>query len=152
MWIFLICRPISNSSSPLWRLFQGHKSQLVSLSFSCSTTFSVLRQGQSTCLFFHFLCFWLSGLLEQQIPQDSKFSLFLFFSFLLISLKSGLLTKIRSSVRISKSQRNLSLILSDGLWFLNILFAIMVNFLSLAQFSVNYFPHSFVPNFVLLLC
>ena len=69
-----------------------HQSQLVSLSPSCSTAFSVLCHGVSTYLFFCFLCFFYSG--GSWNGKIHYMTSSLFFFFLLIITRSGLVAKI----------------------------------------------------------
>ena len=76
---------------------------------SCFTTFSVLRQGPSTCLSLRFLLFfilWSIGTFKCTIQQVHP-SLFL-----LICTQSGLLAEIRGYVWISKFQRILYVLFS----------------------------------------
>ena len=59
VWIASILPSVSNCSisfPSLWGPSQAYQLQVVSPSLSCSIAFLVLRQGLSTCLFFHFLC------------------------------------------------------------------------------------------------
>ena len=81
--------------------FQVQQLQLVSLSPSCFTTFSALKQDPSICLFFYFLLFSLCGPLEQQNPLYD-------IPFFLINTRSSLLAGIGWSVCIWKFQRILS--------------------------------------------
>ena len=70
---------ISNASSTLsklWGPLQTQYLQLVSPVCSYSTAILVLRQGPSTCFFFHFLWFSLGGLLVRKNLWDGKLSFF----------------------------------------------------------------------------
>ena len=58
----------------LWRSFQVHQLRLVPLPPSCSTAFSFLKQGASTCLVFFLPSLSLCGLFEQQNLLDKFFS------------------------------------------------------------------------------
>ena len=76
--IWLVSILLLVSSSPqlflgTWLLFQGLQLQVVSLSPSCSITFSVLSQSPNICPFFFFFFFCLPSLsvynlLERQNP------------------------------------------------------------------------------------
>ena len=65
------------------RFFQVYQLELVSLTPSCSTTFSVVGKYSNICQSFRFLSFSLSGLLEGQNPKiQSHFIWFVHLPFL----------------------------------------------------------------------
>ena len=123
-------------------LYQEHKLQLVSSSFSCSTIFS---RSRYLSFFQHY-----SVVCRDSKGHNSACSLF--FPFLLIITRSGRLADIRWSVCISKSQRSLCLILQDR--FLSCAYTIcsIVKFKFLAQFPVDHFAHPVVPSLIFFLC
>ena len=71
---------------------------------------------------------------------------------MLINTKFDLLTRIRLSISISKSERILCFLFEDRFWFVHILFICMGKFQSLVQFPVDHLSHPVVPSLVLLLC
>ena len=86
-----------------WWLYQEHQLQLISLSLSYSTAFSILKVPISLVVFFQFY---------SVVSRDSKVhnlasSLFLVDYCCLVVWQSGCLAEIRWSVCISKSQRSL---------------------------------------------
>ena len=106
VWMVVLRPLIFNSSSifcSLWGMFQVHQLLSVSPLPICFTTSSVLWQSLSTYLYFRFLWFSFCDPLGQQNPLDGKFS---FFEEVIIT-RSRLLTGIRWSVCIAKSQRDL---------------------------------------------
>ena len=86
---------------------QAHQLQLVSLSPSCSTTFSIPWQRSKYLSLFSLLSFSRCPPLEQQNPLDDKFSFFL-----LINSRFSLLANIWWSVCISKTRRILCILFS----------------------------------------
>ena len=94
--------PISNSSSPFIKTLRIVMSTPITIGINIAFmfhSFFVLWQSQSTCLFFHFLWFSLSG------PQDGKVHYSTGSLFFLTITRCDLLAGIRWSVCISKSYR-----------------------------------------------
>ena len=81
--------------------------------------------------FFFILSVLFCGKLGQQSRQFCKFSFFL-----LIIIRSGLLAKIRWSVCMSKSHRNLCVIFLDSCWVVHISFVRGVKYKFLAHLPV----------------
>ena len=77
---------------------------------------------------------------------------FLFFSFLLITIRSCLLAEIMWSVCMSKSHWSLCVILQDRCWIVPIRFVRMVKFQFLAHLPVDYVAHPVVSSLIFLLC
>ena len=115
---------------------QRHQSQLVQLSLSCSTAFSILLQGRDTYPSFHILSILFCGQPGLQSRQFCRFSIFFFFFFLLIIIRSDLLAEIRWSVCMPKSQRSLCVSFSRtgaGLCIYHLLVWSNLNFLHISQ-------------------
>ena len=119
----------------LWRPFQGHHLQLVSLtpSSSCALSFSALKQTPSIFLSFRFLLFSISGPVNSNIFLDYKFS-FSFLLMLCLVLCSGL-----GYPFVSQSPQNfIGFFFKGRFWFMPISFISIVKFKSLAQFLVDH--------------
>ena len=126
IWVFSILPLISSSSSlpGSWEQFQVPQLQLSPFLTSCSSAFSALRQGLSSCLVFRLLLFsmWSAGTAKSTIWQVL---------FLRIKTRIG-------SVCISKFQKILCFIFLDKFCLVHISFVGMIKFLSLAQFPVDH--------------
>ena len=111
-----------------------HQSQLAKSLLSCSTAFSILYQGRGTYPSLHIPSDLLCGLPGQQSRQFCKFSLFFFF--LLIIIKSGLLAGIWWSICMLKSHRSLCVAFSRtgaGLCIYRLLVWLNLNFFYISQ-------------------
>ena len=105
IWIVSTHMQTSKSSRPFNKplvMCQKHQSQLVQSSLSCSSASSVLSQGWGTYPSFHILSVLFWGQPGQQSRKYCKFSFFL-----LIIIRSGLLSGLRWSVCMLKSHRSL---------------------------------------------
>ena len=74
---FFLWSPVPPISFPnLWRPFQGHQLELLSLLCSCSTTFLALWQDSSTYQSFHFILFsvcW-NYILNKELKKKSTYN------------------------------------------------------------------------------
>ena len=130
VWIVSPRPPISNPSSPLLKLSGIFPSTPIRNGVHICLmfhSFLVLKQGLYTCLSFHFLWFSISGPLEQQSPQFSRFSFFLslFFFFFFFFFANYYLVwsscwdqVICLNFKIPKNF--MRLILQDGFWLMHI--------------------------------
>ena len=108
--------------------------------------FNSLARSMYLSFFSHCLSFilWSAGTAKSTILQ-----IVLFFCFLLIIIRSGLLAEIRWSVCMSKSHGSLCVIFLDRCWIVHILFVGMVKFKFLGHFPVDHFAHPVVSSPVL---
>ena len=107
IWIISSRSVISKSSGPCTNSLVTGPSAPITIGITVTfmfNSFSIPWQGLVIYHSFPFLSVLLSGQPGKQNPQFGKF---FFFSFFLTITRSGRLTEIRSSVSISKSQRNL---------------------------------------------
>ena len=110
------------------------QSQLAQSLLSCSTAFSILKQGRGTYPSFYFPSDLFCGPPGQQSRQFCKFTFFL-----LIIIRSGLLAGIRWSVCMLKSHRSLCVPFSrtvSGLCIYYLFVWSNLNFLHISQWII----------------
>ena len=150
VWIILIRHLISVSLSPFPKPQRNVPSVLITIVIIVtliSTALLDLWQGPCACLFFRFL--WFSVCCSPG-RQRTFYSRFVFFN--VIITRSGILTGIRWSVFILKFPENfMHLILQDGFLFAHVQFGTIVQYLLLAQFSVDHL-HLVVSILMLSFC